>query len=158
MRTRARVFLLFLLVAPLAALSLPTPESVFGFRPGADYKLATYDQSVDYFKKLAATTRHMKIVEAGKTTQGRPMSFELVSSPDNLSRIGRYREIARRLAHPQGLSETEARQFARAGKGFVHIDGGLHSTEVAGGQHVLQLLYDLVGKAGDPDVKAILDN
>ena len=55
MRTRARaVIFLALLVAPLAAAGLPTPESVFGFRPGADYKLATYDQSVAYFKKLAA--------------------------------------------------------------------------------------------------------
>ena len=35
---------------------LPSPESVFGFRPGADYKLATYDQSIDYFKKLAAAS------------------------------------------------------------------------------------------------------
>ena len=158
MRTRARVFLVFLLVAPLAALSLPTPESVIGFRPGADYKLATYDQSVDYFKKLAATTRHMKIVEAGKTTQGRPMYFALVSSPDNLARIDRYREIARRLAHPQGLTETEARRLAREGKAFVHIDGGLHSTEVAGWSHTPQLLYDLVNRANEPDTKAILDN
>src|SRR5580765_4285863 len=158
MRTRARVFLFFILVAPLAALSLPTPESLLGFRPGADYKLATYDQSVDYFKKLAAATRYIKIVEAGKTTQGRPMYFALVSSPDNLARIDRYREIARRLAHPQGLSETEARRLAREGKAFVHIDGGLHATEVAGWSHTPQLLYDLVNRANEPDTKAILDN
>jgi hypothetical protein len=69
--------------------------------PGADYKLATYDQSVDYFKKLAATTRHMKIVEAGKTTQGPADVLRAGVEPDNLSRIDRYREIARRLAHPQ---------------------------------------------------------
>ena len=158
MRTRVRAFLLVLLVAPLAALSLPTPESVLGFRPGADYKLATYDQSVDYFKKLAATTRYIKIVEAGQTTQGRPMYFALVSSPDNLARIDRYREIARRLAHPQGLSEAEARRLAREGKAFVHIDGGLHATEVAGWSHTPQLLYDLVNRANEPDTKAILDN
>ena len=77
---------------------LPTPESVFGFRPGADYKLATYDQSVDYFRKLAAATKYMKLVEAGKTSQGRTMYFALVSSPDNLSKVDRYREIARRLS------------------------------------------------------------
>ena len=33
---------------------IPTPESVLGFKPGADNKLATYDQSIAYFKKLAA--------------------------------------------------------------------------------------------------------
>src|SRR5690349_10312563 len=33
---------------------LPTPASIFGFEPGADNKLATYDQVVDYFKKVDA--------------------------------------------------------------------------------------------------------
>jgi len=158
MRTRARALIFLLLIAPLAATSLPTPEAVFGFRPGADYKLATYDQSVDYFKKVAASTKYVKLLEAGKTSEGRTMYFALVSSPDNLAKIDRYREIARRLAHPQGLSDDEARRLAREGRAFVHIDGGLHSTEVAGAQHTPQLLYDLVNRASDPDVKPILDN
>src|SRR5262245_40178482 len=158
MRSRARVLFLLLLAAPLAAASLPTPESVLGFKPGADYKLATYDQSVDYFKKVAAASKYVKLLEAGKTTQGRTMYFALVSSPDNLAKIDRYREIARRLAHPQGLSENDARQLAHEGRAVVHIDGGLHSTEVAGPQHTPQLLYDLASRTSDPDIKAILDN
>src|SRR6202035_4749757 len=149
------------LAAPIALLGegrVPTPDSVFGFRPGADLKLATYDQSVDYFKKLAASTRHMKVVEAGKTSQGWTMYFALISTPDNLSKIDRYREIARRLAHPQGLTDAEARKLAREGKAFVHIDGGLHATEVAGPQHTPLLAYDLVSRANDPDVKAMLEH
>src|SRR5580765_6585642 len=98
---------------------LPTPESVLGFRPGADYKLATYDQSVDYFKKVAAASKYVKLVEAGTTSQGRPMIYALVSSPDNLGKIDRLREIARRLAHPQGLSDAEAKKLAHDGKAFV---------------------------------------
>ena len=82
---------------------------MLGFRPGADYKLATYDQSVDYFKRVAAASKHVKLVEAGRTSQGRVMYFALVSSPDNLGKIDRYREIARRLAHPQGLTDADAR-------------------------------------------------
>ena len=152
------ILLAFLAVTLVAADRLPTPESLLGFKPGADYKLATYDQSIEYFKRLAATTKHIKLVEAGKTSQGRTMYFALVSSPGNLSRIDRYREIARRLAHPQGLSDVEARRLAREGKAFVHIDGGLHSTEVAGWSHTPQLLYDLVSRADEPDTKAILDN
>src|SRR5438105_735952 len=124
--------------APAALLGngrLPSPESVLGFRPGADYKLATYEQEVDYFKKIAGSSKLVRMVEAGKTTQGRTMYFALVSSAENLSRLDRYREIARRLAHPQGLTDAEARRLAREGKAFVHIDGGLHSTEGAGPQH-----------------------
>jgi hypothetical protein len=158
--SRLALFALFVAV-PVALLGegrVPTPESVLGFRPGADYKLATYDQSVDYFKKVAASSKYVKVVEAGKTSQGRTMYYALVSTPDNLAKVDRYREIARRLAHPQGLTNAEARKLAHDGKAFVHIDGGLHSTEVAGPQHTPQLLYDLVSKANEPDTKAILRN
>ena len=162
MRTLSRLALILLLAAaPVALLGegrVPTPESVLGFRPGADYKLATYDQSVDYFKRVAAGSKYVKLVEAGRTSQGRPMYFALVSSPDNLGKLDRYREIARRLAHPLGLTDAAARKLAHDGKAFVHVDGGLHATEVAGPQHTPQLLYDLVSRADEPDTKAILNN
>ncbi len=137
---------------------VPTPDSVFGFKPGADYKLATYEQSIDYFKKLAASTKYMTLVEAGRTSEGRPMYFALISTPENLAKIDRYREISRRLAHPEGLGDADARRLAREGKAFVHLDGGLHSTEVAGAQQTPQLAHDLVSRAADPEVRAILDN
>ena len=137
---------------------LPPPDGSFGFQPGADFKLATYDQSIEYFKKLDAASKYVTLVEAGRTSQGRPMYFALISSPENLARIDRYREIAQRLAHPAGLGETEARRLAAEGKAFIHIDGGLHATEVAGPQHTPLLAYDLVNRASEPETKAILDN
>ncbi|PYR61356.1 MAG: hypothetical protein DMF91_09905 [Acidobacteria bacterium] len=162
MRTTGRLAIaLFLLAAPTALLGqrgVPAPESAFGFQPGADYKLATYAQSIDYFKKLAASTKYLRLVEAGKTTQGRTMYFALISTPENLAKIDRYREIAQRLAHPLGLTDAEAHQLARDGKTFVHLDGGLHSTEVAGAQQTPLLAYDLVSRAADPQIKPILDN
>ncbi|MGE5243295.1 MAG: M14 family zinc carboxypeptidase [Betaproteobacteria bacterium] len=157
-RAAALAALLALPAAAAGQRAVPTPESVFGFKPGADYKLATYEQSVAYFKKLAASTKYMTLVEAGRTSEGRPMYFALISTPENLANVDRYREISRRLAHPEGLTEAQAEQLAREGKAFVHLDGGLHSTEVAGAQQTPQLAYDLVSRAADPGVKAILDN
>jgi hypothetical protein len=161
MRTSAVAALLLLLSgAPFAQTrsGVPAPESVFGFTAGADYKLATYDQSIDYFKKLATGSRYMKLVEAGKTSQGRTMYFALISSPQNLARLDRHREIWQRLAHPQDLSDAEARKLAAEGVALVHIDGGLHATEVAGPQHTPLLAYDLLRKANEPATKAMLDN
>ena len=41
----------------------------------------------------------------------------------------------------------------------MHIDGGLHSSEVAGPQHTPLLLYDIVAHApNEPEMAAILDN
>ena len=147
-------------VAPLAqkAAGVPTPASVFGFEPGADYKLATYEQSVAFFKKLADSSRFVKLMEAGKTSQGRTMYYALISTPENLAKIDHYREIWQRLAHPQGLTDAEAERLAREGKALVHIDGGLHATEVAGPQHTPLLAYDLVSKADEPATRAMLEN
>ena len=137
---------------------VPSPEATFGFTPGADFKLANYDRSLQYFRALAAASKYIRLVDAGKTTQGRPMVFALISSPKNLDRIDRYRRIAQRLAHPLGLSDDAARQLAREGKPIVHIDGGLHATEVAGGQHTPLLAYELIAKRDEPFYRAILDN
>ena len=137
---------------------VPAPESVFGFTAGADYKLATYDQSIEYFKKLAAGNRNMRLMEAGKTSQGRTMYFALISSPKNLANLDRNREIWQRLAHPQGLTDAEAQRLAAEGVALVHIDGGLHATEVAGPQHTPLLAYDLLSKTNEPGTRAMLDN
>ena len=134
-----RLLVLLLVALPVAlpaqAPAIPTPESVFGFAPGAEKKLANYEQVVEYYRKVDAASDRVRLFEAGKSTQGRTFTFALVSSKANLDRLDRYREIARRLAHPDGLTEAEARALAREGKAFVHIDGGLHSSEVAAPQH-----------------------
>lgn len=141
-----------------AAAPIPRPESVFGFKPGADNKLTTYDQTVAYLKKLAASSPSIRLVEAGRTTEGRTMYFALISDPTNLARLDRLREIAQRLAHPQGLTDAAARALAREGRAFVHLDGGCHATEVAGPQMMPQLAYDLLTRPGDPVVRQILAN
>ena len=36
--------------------TIPTPESVLGHKPGDDFYLANYDESREYFRKLAASS------------------------------------------------------------------------------------------------------
>jgi hypothetical protein len=147
-----------LLTSTLSAQSVPTPESVLGFTVGADFHLADYEQALEYFQRLDAASDRVQLVEVGKTTEGRPWYLALISSADNLRNLDRYREIALRMADPGDMSESEARALATEGKALVHVDGGLHSTEVAHSQHAIQLAYDLVTGDDDPEVAAILDN
>ena len=162
MRLLARLIPTLLLVVPAVlpaqAPVIPAPAAVFGFEPGADFKLANYDQVIKYYERVDAASDRVMLVPAGKSTQGRTFYFALVSSPANLARIDRHREIARRLARPAGLTDAEARKLALEGKAFVHIDGGLHSSEVAGPQHTPLLLYNILRKASEPEMAAILDN
>src|SRR2546427_1612990 len=158
---RASILLILLILVccmPLAGQTVPTPESVLGHKPGDDFYLASYDESREYFRKLAASSNRIRLITVGKTTRGLDWEIALISSPENLAKLDRYKETSRRLADGRGLSDQEARTLAREGKAIVHIDGGLHSTEVAGAQQSINLAYKLVSSQGDPEVDAILDN
>jgi hypothetical protein len=149
---------LLLSLAAAAAQTIPTPESVLGHKPGDDFYLANYDESRDYFHKLAAVSDRIKLISVGKTTRGLDWEIALISSPENLAQLDKYKDISRRLAQGRGLTDEQAQALAHEGKAIVHIDGGLHSTEVAGAQQSILLAYKLVSTQGDPAVDAILSN
>ncbi|MFH1765562.1 MAG: M14 metallopeptidase family protein, partial [Gemmatimonadota bacterium] len=138
--------------------AVPTPESVLGYTPGADFHLADYKDALAYFRRLDEASDMVQLVEVGRTTSGQPWYIAVISSAENLRNLDRYREISFRLAHPEGLSNEEARALAREGKAIVHIDGAVHASEVAAHQHTIQLAYDLLTGEDDPEIRAILDN
>jgi len=147
-------------VAPTAnpAPNVPTPESVLGHKPGDDFYLANYDESREYFHKLAASSNRIKLISVGKTTRGLDWEIAIISSPENLANLDKYKDIEKKLADGRGLTPDEAHTLAKQGKAIVHIDGGLHSTEVAGAQQSIVLAYKLVSSQNDPEVDAILNN
>jgi hypothetical protein len=154
-----RLSILFSLVAATAAAqTIPTPESVLGYPVGADFHLASYEDAIAYFQKLDEASDRLELLRVGETSQGRPFYVAVISSPENLAHLDRYREISLRLAHPAGLSDDEARALAREGKAIVHIDGAVHASEVACHQHTIELAYRLAAADSDPRIRNILDN
>ncbi|HKS83033.1 MAG TPA: M14 metallopeptidase family protein [Candidatus Acidoferrales bacterium] len=144
--------------ATATAQSVPTPASVLGHTPGDDFYLANYDEAIAYFHKLAESSNRIKIFTVGKTTRGLTMELAVISSPENLAQLDKYKDISRRLTQARGLDDAAAKALAQQGKVIVHIDGGMHSDEVAGGQHSIALAYKLVSTQGDPEIDAILNN
>src|SRR5262245_21400946 len=142
--------------------TVPTPRSVIGWEPCADYKLATYEQIEDYFRKLAsASPNRMKLVEMGPTSEGRTQILGIISSDDNIRQLGKYKDIARKLALTRDgdrpLTDDQARALARDGKAVVWIDFGLHSTEVAHGQTAPLMAFKAVTEESE-EMKFIRDN
>lgn len=140
-----------------AAMKVPSPEDVFGFQVGADYKLASHEQLVDYFTRLDASSDRVVVENIGKSSQGRPMILAIISSEANLKNRARYQDIARRLAMTRGVDEAQARALSKEGKAIVWIDGGLHATEVAGAQHTPELAWWLVTSDSD-EAKRVREN
>jgi hypothetical protein len=150
------VFLSFLLVVPSLA-AVTSPEAYLGFVPGADRKLADWNQMVGYFQKLASETHRVQVTELGKTTMGRPFLQVVISSESNLAQINRYKEIEARLADSRRLTEGEADALVQEGKIVIGISCSIHSTEIAASQMSMQLAHDLATEQF-PDAREILDN
>src|ERR1700734_1555695 len=112
-----------LAVGPLGAQHITTPKEAFGFNVGDDYMVANYTQLETYWKKLAAESDRVKLVDIGPTSEGRRQYMAIVTSPANLKQLDHYREIARRLALAENLTDEQAHALAREGKAVVWIDG-----------------------------------
>lgn len=147
---------LFLLAAALCRAAAPTPAEHLGFAPGADYKLADYAQISGYFLKLDAASDRVRVMEFGKSVEGKPLYVAFISEAENLRRLDRYKQIARRLALGEA-SEEEARRLAEEGKAVVWIDSGLHASEVAPSQHAPELAWRMA-TSEDPEIRAIRRN
>src|SRR5579862_6429050 len=136
---------------------LTTPKEALGFDVGDDYQLANYTQLSAWWKKLASESDRMKLVEIGKTEEGRPQYMAILSSPENQKNLAHYQEIARKLAHAEGLTDAEAHALAHEGKAVVWIDGGLHASEVLGAQQLLEFVWEMLSR-NDAETQRILND
>jgi hypothetical protein len=143
--------------APPAAQRVTTPMEEWGHNVGDDYFLANYQQLMAYWRKLEKQSPRLKLEEIGKTSENRPMLMAIITSPANHQRLARYKDISKRLALAEGLTDDQARALARDGKAVVWIDGGLHATETLGAQQLLELVYQMTSRT-DPETMRILDD
>jgi hypothetical protein len=154
-----------LLTLSTIAQTIRAPKDTLGFTPGDDRKLASWAQTVDYFKKLDAASDRMIFEEIGKTTMGAPFVYATISSPENLRGLEKYKQINAKLADPRLLgtrtpssaSEKAAQQLIKQGKTIVLITCGIHSTEV-GSTLSGMLIAHRLASSNDPEIKKILEN
>ena len=142
--------------APTAA--VPSPQSVLGFAPGDDRRLADWTQITKYFARLDDASERVQVKTVGETTLGRPMTVAFISAPENIRNLAKYQDIQRRLADPRLIaSDAERERLVRDGKTVVVISCSIHSTEIVASQMSMQLAYELAS-AQDEETREILQN
>lgn len=134
----------------------PSPEEYFGFRMGADRRLARWDKIVEYFQMLEKVSDRIKVVELGKTTEGNPFILAIITSPENFENLDEIRKTGPRLAYSDELTEEEAEVLVKRGKAVIAMAMSIHASEVGGTQMAPELAYDLVTD-DSPDLRRILD-
>ncbi|MCX6552968.1 MAG: M14 family metallopeptidase [Acidobacteria bacterium] len=156
------VLLAVVLLAPAVQTQgrITPPQFTVGaktYTAGDDYFLANYTQLREYFGKLAQESDRFKLVEIGKTAEGKPMIMAIITSAENHKKLARYKEIVQKLARADGLTEDEAHKLAAEGKAVVWIDGGLHATECINAQGLFTFSYQMTSQS-DPETLRFLND
>lgn len=152
------IFLLMLgLFTEVFPQKLTTPESWFGFRPGDDRQLFSYDAMISYLKKLEQESDRLKMVTIGRSPMGKDIYMLLISSPENLRNLEELKAINRRLALETDIPAAELESLISRGKVFVVATMSMHSTEVGPSQSVPLMAYELA-VTSDPQQLKWLEN
>jgi len=150
-------FLVFIFLSAIAVGQIPTPKEFFGFTPGDDRQMFTYEKMMEYIKLLDQQSPMLHIEQSGTTEMGKPMYIVFISSAENIANLDRLQEINRQLALDEIEPGKNREDIIGEGKVFFLSTLSMHASEVGPVQAFPLVAYELL-TGGDPRRELILDN
>jgi len=136
---------------------IPSPRDFFGYVVGSPKKL-TYARDIHrYFFQLAKTSDRIKVLEIGKSNEGRIRVLVIIADKQTLNNIDMYKAYMKKLADPRHTEENEAQEIIKAAKPIYLVTGGLHSPETGSPEMLMELAYRLIVSDSEK-IKAIRKN
>ncbi len=123
---------------------LDSPEKYFGFIPGSDRNLFTYEKLIDYFKLMDKHSSRLKLINIGKSPFKKPIYIACISSAKNISNLDELKAINRKLALDPLINKTNRDPLLKKGRVFVYDTLSMHSGEVGPSQASPLIVYDLI--------------
>ena len=134
---------------------IPAPKQVVGHEFGEE--ISTPAEIVTYLKALAAAAPdRTRLVEYGKTWEGRPLYVMIIGSADRLSRLDAIKRGLAQLADPRGVSAADAEHLINDLPVVVWMMHAVHGNEVSSSDAALAEAYHLLAAQGDARVETIL--
>ncbi len=146
------------LTIPHLAVAQTSPEQYLGFRPGADRKLADYTQITGYLRMLASQSPRINVVQIGETVLKKPIVMAIITTPENMKNLDRYKQISHELRDVRGVTPETAAKLVAEGKVIMAMGCNIHSTEIAASQMALELAYRLATGDTPFDVDKVLND
>ncbi len=144
------------LAANAFSADIPKPETFFGHKPGEDFKLIRWEKIYEYFQLLATESSRIQVEELGKTTMGNPFILAIISSPENISKLDKYKEIAKKLAKGR-ISKEEASRLTEEGKTIALVTCSMHASECGPTQMSPEIGF-VMATDNSAQIQRILDN
>ncbi len=146
-----------LFMGNLAIAQIPSPQNYFGFNPGDDRQLFSYEKLMDYMKIMDVNSPMVHIEQFGATELGRPMYIIFISSAENIANLQSLKEINRQLALDEIPQGTTREELIRKGKVFFLSTLSMHATEVGPAQALPLIAWELI-QGNDARRTKILEN
>ncbi|MBI4916460.1 MAG: zinc carboxypeptidase [Acidobacteria bacterium] len=146
----------FFEVLPAAAFPADTPQvaTVLGHDWGED--VSDPEQVAAYARFLAAAApARVRLIDLGRSQEGRPLLMLAVSAAEHISRLEAIRADLDRLADPRRVPAAEIDILAARVPVVVWIGGSVHGDEPSGGEAALALAH-LLAFGDSPEVHEIL--
>ena len=158
---KSRSIVLFFLILcfslALTAQEIPSPQEFFGHRMGEEGVILDYLKSLDYYQVIDGSSARLKMLELGKTTDGNPFNLLIISSQENMEKLGKFKEARDRLADSRGITPAEAKSLAEKLPVVVFHATSIHSSEISTAQVAPELVFRLVTEESE-EMKNIREN
>ncbi len=136
--------------------AIPTLESVLGYGFGAE--ITTHADIRRYFEALAAAAPdRVRLIDYGRSWQGRDLFYAVISAPRNMARLDAVRQGMQRLADPRRTPQAEADTLIADLPAPVWLAYSVHGDEAGTSDGALLTAYHLLAARGDARVARMLD-
>ena len=125
------------------AAGVPSPKDVLGYYIGAPKKLTYTADIYRYYRALAAASKRVRVLPAGRTDEGREQIVVAIGDEDTIRDLDTYKGYLARLADPRGLDDDGAHRVIAQAKPIYFLMGGLHSSETGPPEMLMELAYRL---------------
>jgi len=123
--------------------TVPSPKEILGHHIGAPKILTYYADMLKYYRALAAKSPRVRVIDIGKTDEGRESVVVVIADEATLRDIDTYRHYLAQLADPRQFTEQQAYEIIGKAKPIYHLMGGLHSGETGPAEMLMELAYRL---------------
>jgi hypothetical protein len=134
--------------------SITSPDAAI---PGFTSSKASSQQLRDYVDQVDGETSRVTAGVFATTVKGTPLSYALVSTPENIANLPAIVAANEALRDPRVTNASQAAALAHTTPAIVWYMANVHGNEPAGGDAALKILYDLAART-DCEVEDMLQN
>ncbi|MFC1728857.1 M14 family zinc carboxypeptidase [candidate division KSB1 bacterium] len=118
------------------------PQDFLGYDLGERFTF--HHQMIAYYETIARESDRVQFHEYGQTYEQRPLTYLIITSPENFTRLDEIRENNLKLADPRMLaSSEEAERIIQSNPSVAWLGYSVHGNEACSAEAALLTVYQL---------------